>query len=168
MNATMRASGRAWKLGDLVNIDEICATRYITKGRGVWADHTFESLIPGFRERARPGDVVVAGEGFAYGMGHDHPILGMQDCGIAGVVAKSFGPQFYRACIAHGMPLLETTDDLEDVQDGTAVEADFATGRLVVGEPGRVVQCVALEGTALEIVQAGNLAAFLRRELQSA
>ena len=61
--------GRCWRLGDLVNIDEICATRYLMQSREVWAERTFELLIPNFRERAQPGDVVVAGAGFAYGGG---------------------------------------------------------------------------------------------------
>jgi 3-isopropylmalate/(R)-2-methylmalate dehydratase small subunit len=160
--------GRVWRLGDLVNIDEVCATRHLTKTRDVWAEYTFEGLIPGFRERVHAGDVVIAGSGFAYGMGHDHPILGMMECGIFGVIAKSFGPQFYRACIAHGMPLMEVDEELADVVDGSTVEADFEAGRLLIEDTGRVVQCVPLGGTALEIVQSGNLVSFLRGELQSA
>jgi 3-isopropylmalate/(R)-2-methylmalate dehydratase small subunit len=159
--------GRVWRLGDLINIDQVCATRYLMKTHDVWAAHTFEDLIPAFRERVSPGDIVVAGHGFAYGMGHDHPIVGMRRCGIFGVVARSFGPQFYRAAIAHGMPLMEA-DALDELVDGACVEADFATGRVVVEETGSVTQCTPLEGTALEIVQAGNLASYLREELRLA
>ena len=158
--------GRVWRLGDLVNIDQICATRYLTKTVDVWAEHTFEELIPGFRAAASPGDVVVAGRGFAYGMGHDHPILGLRECGIYGVVAESFGPQFYRAAIAHGMPLMES-GDLEAVTDGAVVTADFAHGTVTLEETGDVATCAPLAGTALEIIRAGNLASFLRAELKA-
>ena len=164
MTDHLRTRGRVWLLGDLVNIDQICATRYLTQSREVWADHTFEELIPGFRQTAQDGDIVVAGEGFAYGMGHDHPILGMRECGIFGVVAKSFGPQFYRASIAHGMPLMELSDTSR-FQDGMTVEADFGAGVVTAIESGETITCVPLEGPALEIVSAGNLVSFLRDQL---
>jgi 3-isopropylmalate/(R)-2-methylmalate dehydratase small subunit len=162
MTAQLLTRGRVWLFGDLVNIDQICATRYLTQSHDVWADHTFEELIPDFRQEARQGDIVVAGEGFAYGMGHDHPIVGMRECGVFGVIAKSFGPQFYRAAIAHGMPLMEVADT-SSFHHGMTVEADFGSGRVQLD--GETIVCTPLDGPALEIVRAGNLVSFLRQEL---
>jgi 3-isopropylmalate/(R)-2-methylmalate dehydratase small subunit len=165
LNEQLTRRGRAWVVGDLVQIDAICATKYLTHGPEVWAEHTFEELIPDFAKRVHPGDLLVAGTGFGFGMGHDHPILGLARCGIAGIIAPSFGFQFYRAAVAHCMPLLETIESLAVIEEGVEIEADFRAGSVEVVATGQIIRGRPLEGPVLEIIEAGGLVRFLRNEL---
>jgi 3-isopropylmalate/(R)-2-methylmalate dehydratase small subunit len=59
----------------------------------------------GFRAAVRPGDVLVAGHNFGYGHPHYPAMKAMRHMGIAGVIAESFSPGFYRGEISMGFPL---------------------------------------------------------------
>ena len=67
---------------------------------------TMTSYDPDFRKGVRKGDLLVAGHNFGYGHPHYPAMKAMRHLGIAGVIAESFSPGFYRGEISMGFPLM--------------------------------------------------------------
>ena len=57
-----------------------------------------------FARQVRPGDLLVGNVNFGYGHPHYPPMIAMRKLGIAGVLAESFAPGYWRGEIAMGFP----------------------------------------------------------------
>jgi hypothetical protein len=55
-------------------------------------------------QKVQPGDLLVGNHNFGYGHPHYPPMIGMRHLGIAGVIAESFSPGYWRGEIAMGFP----------------------------------------------------------------
>ena len=60
---------------------------------------------PDFGEKIRPGDILVAGRGFAYGHPHPMSMRGLKQWGIDTIIAQSFYQCFFRGEMAAGAKL---------------------------------------------------------------
>jgi 3-isopropylmalate dehydratase small subunit len=80
--------------------------------------------------------------------------------GVAGIVAASFGRQFFRNCINNGLPGVEC--ELPGIEAGDEIEIDLMLGRVAV--PGRSIvrEVPPLPAAAQAILSAGGLAPFLK------
>ena len=67
---------------------------------------TMTSQDPDFRQLVRRGDLLIGGQNFGYGHPHYPAMKAMRYLGIAGVVAESFSPGFFRGEISMGFPLM--------------------------------------------------------------
>ena len=161
----MRSRGRVWKFGDFLDAEEICATQYFPLAPLELRKHVFEILRPEFGEKVAPGDLIVGGRGFGAGAGHDHCNVALKSTGVAGVIAVSFGTQFYRHSVDHAMPLIRAEDAFTAIADGDDVEVDFLSGEIVNHSSGTTILGGPLEGTQLEIVMAGGLIPYLRERM---
>jgi len=65
-----------------------------------------EAFDPDFARVVRTGDFLVGGKNFGYGHPHYPPMKAMRHLGIAGVIAESFSPGFWRGEISMGFPLV--------------------------------------------------------------
>lgn len=103
-----KITGRVWKFGDNIDTDQIIPAEYlVTADKKELGNHAFEKFRPEFREKVRPGDVIVAGRNFGCGSSREHAPLALLGCGIKCVIAKSFARIFYRNSINLGLPLIE-------------------------------------------------------------
>jgi 3-isopropylmalate dehydratase small subunit len=153
--------GKARLLGDDINTDLHCSSKYHPgRDNAYVAQHAFEQLAPGFASRFGKGDVIVAGKNFGNNSSREQAVHILHLMGVAGVVAVSFGRQFYRNCINNGMAGAEC--DLAGVQDGDEVEIDLAGGRVAVAARGLVREVPALPAAAQAIISAGGLIPFLK------
>jgi 3-isopropylmalate/(R)-2-methylmalate dehydratase small subunit len=159
-------SGRAWRFGDDVSIEQISPLRYMLapKGRG---RACMKSLRPDFAEADKDGDLIVAGRMFGHGPGHDHAILAIREAGIVGVVATSFAPQFFRHAIGHGLLVAQCAQAADMADDGDEVSVDFDAGRGTNVTTGVEFTAVVPEGPAREIIAAGGLVPFLKATLNA-
>ncbi|MDK2373106.1 MAG: 3-isopropylmalate dehydratase small subunit [Candidatus Korarchaeota archaeon] len=123
----MRIRGRAWRLGDHITTDHIIPGRLKYKVRTLeeMRQYVFNDLIPGFSERVRPNDVIVAGRNFGYGSSREHAARLLKLVGVGAVVAESFARIFYRNAINVGLPLVEARVEAED---GDEMEVDLREG----------------------------------------
>ena len=64
------------------------------------------SYDPGFSSSVQKGDLLVGGANFGYGHPHYPAMRAMRHLGIAGVIAESFSPGFFRGEISMGFPLI--------------------------------------------------------------
>ena len=84
----MSITGRVWKYGDNVDTDAIIPARYLnTTSEAELAAHCMEDHDPGFAERVRPGDIIVAGTNFGCGSSREHAPVAIKAAGIGCVIA---------------------------------------------------------------------------------
>ena len=153
--------GKARLLGDEINTDIHCSSKYHPGRDSAYvAQHAFEQLVPGFASRFAKGDVIVAGRNFGNNSSREQAVHILRVMGAAGIVAVSFGRQFYRNCINNGMPAVEC--DLAGIEEGNEVEIDLAGGRVAVPARGLVREVPALPAAAQAIISAGGLIPFLQ------
>ncbi|MCC7079930.1 MAG: 3-isopropylmalate dehydratase [Burkholderiales bacterium] len=129
-----RLQGRCYRLGHNVpHAGGVIPDRLITSREfdpQKLVPHLFEETDPGFHERARAGDIIVAGRRF--GMGPKmNGYIAMQALGL-GLVCESMPYLAYRAAIGCGVRVLtDCTDVTEACATGDALEVDFAQGLFV-------------------------------------
>lgn len=158
MNAVIR--GKARLLGDDINTDLHCSSKYHPgRDNAYVAQHAFEQLSPGFASRFGKGDVIVAGRNFGNNSSREQAVHILRLMGVSGIVAASFGRQFFRNCINNGMPGVECV--LPGIEDGDAIEIDLTEGRVAVPSRGLAREVPPLPAAAREILAAGGLIPFL-------
>ncbi len=159
-------TGRAWRFGDDVSIEQISPLRFMLapEGRGRTC---MRSLRPEFAAAEKDGDLIVAGRMFGHGPGHDHAILAIREAGIAGVVATSFAPQFFRHAIGHGL-LVAQCPQAMDIAEGDELTVDFDAGWCRNVTTGGTYTALVPEGPARDIVAAGGLVPYLKARLRTA
>ncbi|MBI2508536.1 MAG: 3-isopropylmalate dehydratase small subunit, partial [Betaproteobacteria bacterium] len=100
--------GRAHLLGDGINTDLNCSSKYLPgKDNAYVAQHAYEQVAPGFASRFKSGDVIVAGKNFGINSSREQAVHIMRMMGVAAIVARSFGRQFFRNAVNNGLPVIE-------------------------------------------------------------
>ncbi|MDR5698042.1 MAG: 3-isopropylmalate dehydratase small subunit, partial [Armatimonadota bacterium] len=149
-----------------VDTDLIIAGRYlVTTEPAELAEHLFEDLDPGLRQRIRPGDVVVAGENFGQGSSREHAPLALVGAGVAAVVAASYARIFYRNAFNNGLLLLECPEASRAVQDGDELEIDPHTGEIRNLTRGEVYRARPIPPFMQELTRLGGIIPYVRRRL---
>ena len=89
--------------------------------------HLFEETDPGFHERCKPGDIIVAGSNF--GMGPKmNGYIAMQALGL-GLVCESMPFLAYRAAVGCGLRVMtDCVNATEICETGDELEVDFRNG----------------------------------------
>ena len=170
MNWTMQ--GRCWKFGDNLSLDDdiLEFAKVFVEGVRVsdpeyLKKHVFTNLIPDFSERAKPGDIVVAGKRFGQGNPHIYGLLGMAGLGV-GLIAESVPHFTYRMIVAAGLPTLPFFNDIgAHVEDGDELRVDFRTGE--VENLSRSVRCASdpLPDALRDIIELGGFLPALKKRL---
>jgi 3-isopropylmalate dehydratase small subunit len=154
--------GTAHLLGDDINTDIHCSSKYFPgKDNAYVAQRVFEQLVPGFAARVKPGDVVVAGRNFGINSSREQAVHVLRTLGVAAIVARTFGRQFFRNCINNGLPAVEC--DLDGIVQGDAIEIDLAAGRVALPQRGIAREVPPLPATVQALLAAGGLIPFLKQ-----
>jgi 3-isopropylmalate dehydratase small subunit len=152
--------GKAHLLGDDINTDIHCSSKYHPgRDNAFVAQHAFEKLSPGFAARFAKGGIIVAGRNFGNNSSREQAVNILRLMGVAGIVAASFGRQFFRNCINNGLPVVEC--DLA-VANGDEIEFDLAAGRVAVPARSLMREVPPLPGEVRAILAAGGLIPFLK------
>ena len=154
-----RLQGRCYRLGHHVPHaggvipDRLITSREVDPQKLI--PHLFEETDPGFHERARPGDIIVAGRKF--GMGPKmNGYIAMQALGL-GLVCDSMPYLAYRAAIGCGVRVLtDCTGVTELCATGEELEVDFAAGLFVNRTRGLERRFPPLPEALQEIVAVGG------------
>jgi 3-isopropylmalate/(R)-2-methylmalate dehydratase small subunit len=161
--------GRAWQVGDNVDTDQIIAGRYLSLtdpeelGR-----HCFEGTYPELAEGFAQGDLIVAGENLGCGSSREHAVVALKAKGVTCIVAGSFARIFFRNCVNLGLLPLECPSAVEGIEAGDEVSVDLVAGRIENISKGLVFDVKPLPPFLEQIVAAGNLTAYVRRQLSGA
>jgi 3-isopropylmalate/(R)-2-methylmalate dehydratase small subunit len=159
--------GKAWRYGANVDTDVIIPARYLTSyDPAELGRHCLEDLDPGFAERVRPGDMVVAEENFGSGSSREHAPLALKGCGVSCVIASSFARIFYRNAINVGLPILECPEAVADIETGHRLRVDLERGTIENLDTGKIFQSTPFPESVREIIAAGGLVEYVKGKLE--
>jgi len=160
-------SGRIWKFGDNVNTDDITPSPYLAiLDPNELAEHVMENLKPGFAGEVQKGDIIVAGKNFGCGSSREHAPVALKASGISLVVARTFARIFYRNSINLGLPLLESRELYDMVEEGDTIEANLGKGEITTTS-GNIIKTNPLPENVLGILEAGGLVNKVRHILEA-
>jgi 3-isopropylmalate/(R)-2-methylmalate dehydratase small subunit len=164
----MKLVGRATKLGDDVDTNDIVPTRFLMYSDPVeLAKYLFCEVDPVFRERVQPGDVVVAGDNFGCGSSREHAVLALKGAGVIGIVADSFARIFFRNAITVGMPVLECPGVGDIFSEGDEIEIDIGAGTVRNLRTHQLLRGLPLAEFMVEMIEAGGLLSWTHMQRQS-
>lgn len=160
----MKTQGKVFKYGANVDTDVIIPARYLnTSDPDELAAHCMEDLDATFRERVRPGDVIVAGANFGCGSSREHAPIAIKASGIGCVIAPSFARIFYRNAINMGLPILESAEAAAAIEDGAEVSVDFDQGVIRDLTRGQTYQARPFPAFIKKIIAADGLVGYISR-----
>ena len=161
----MIIKGRVWKFGDNIDTDIIIPAQYLAHtDPATLGSHCMEPLAPDFSKKAKPGDIIVAGQNFGCGSSREHAPIAILALGIPLVIAKSFARIFYRNAFNKGLALLET-DIFDMVKEGDVVEADLTSGTIKIGTEARTAKPI--PPFMVQLINSGGLIEYLKRQLEA-
>ena len=161
----MFIQGKARRVGDNVNTDQMYPTRYTSIVEdSEMAKHCMEDYDPDLIKRMDPGDVLVAGVGFGCGSSREHAPKSVKAAGFSCVVAKGFSRIFYRNAINIGLPIIECPEAAKAIAAGDEVEVDFDSGVITDKTTGQSFQGQAFPEFMQKIITAGGLVNYINQK----
>ncbi|MGX6447965.1 LeuD/DmdB family oxidoreductase small subunit, partial [Patulibacter sp. S7RM1-6] len=155
----------AWVFGDDFDIDLIVGVQNIKRYEPDFLREVcMADFEPGFADRVRPGDVLVAGRNFGYGHPHYPSMVAMRLLGIAAVVAESYAPGFWRGETFNGMPLLRCPGIADATARGDRLRIAWTTGEVANRTTGATLTAEVPPARVAAIWRAGGSLNLLRRE----
>lgn len=159
---TNNVQGTAHVYGDNIDTDRIIPGKYTkTLDLQSLADHVLEDLDPEFRQKMRPGDVLVAGDNFGCGSSREQAPVALQVAGVSLVIARYYARIFFRNAINIGLPVMEIHD--HDIASGDQIEADLKSGVVKNLSTGKTYQAAPLPEVMFRILQEGGLVNYLKK-----
>lgn len=158
-------TGRCWCVGhDVPHMGGVVPMRIVSEMRMDPKEiipHLFEASDPGFHERCRPGELIVAGRNF--GMGAKmQGYIAMKALGL-GLVCESMSFLAYREAIGIGLPVLTgCTDVLSACAQGDVLDVNFQTGLLLNTTRGTRHQFEPVPVALQEVLSSGGTTGWLR------
>jgi 3-isopropylmalate/(R)-2-methylmalate dehydratase small subunit len=163
----MNIRGRAWKFGANVDTDVIIPVRYLTSIDPVeLGKHCLEGIDPEFAKSVQPGDIIVAAENFGCGSSREHAPVAIKGAGVGCVIAATFARIFFRNALNIGLPIVESAEAAQRIEQGDVVEVDVAAGRIVDHTKGETYQAAPFPPFVQELIAAGGLVPYVARRLQ--
>lgn len=127
----MLLKGRTWKFGDDINTDVIIPARYLnTSDPNELAAHVMEDADENFSSKVKRGDMLVAGKNFGCGSSREHAPLAIKGAGIQAVIAGSFARIFYRNAFNIGLPIFESSETVDSIENGDEIEINPDSGMI--------------------------------------
>ena len=152
------------KFGDNINTDDIIPAVYlVTTDEKELAKHCFEKFAPGFIGKVKEGDIIVAGENFGCGSSREHAPRAIKGLGISCIIAKSFARIFYRNAINIGLPIVECSPIVDEVDEGDTVEVKLKEGMLGTMKRRKTYHFTPYPKFLSQIVSAGGLMKYAKR-----
>lgn len=163
----MKVSGKVFIYGDNIDTDVIIPARHLTSADPEHLkEHCMEDIDKSFKDRVKPGDIMVAGKNFGCGSSREHAPVAIKASGISLVIANDFARIFYRNSINVGLPILECPEAAAGIKEGDEVEADFDTGVITDKTTGESFQAKAFPEFIKNIMASGGLVGYTESELR--
>ena len=166
MTMEMHIEGRARRLGDDINTDYIIAStrKRDTLDENVLKRYLLETVDLSFAASVRPGDLLVAGRNFGCGSAMEIAATVILAAGIPMVLAESFSRTFYRNAVNNGLVPVECATT--GIREGDILAIDIVDGAIRVSDRagGREIAAAPIAGIMLDILAAGGLVPYVRRQ----
>ena len=162
----MIIKGRVWKFGADIDTDAIIPARYLnTSDPKELAKHVMEDADSSFPKKVKIGDIIVADKNFGCGSSREHAPIAIKAAGIQAVVAKSFARIFYRNSFNIGLPIFESPEAADDIQEGDEIEIDADTGIIKNLTRSKQYQAKPIPPFMQELIAAGGLVEWTKNKI---
>ena len=125
------------------------------------ASVAMESFEPDFRSQIRAGDLLIGNTNFGYGHPHYPPMIAMRHIGIAGVIAESFSPGYWRGEIAMGFPQISCPGILKTVDRWDELEVDWSACEVRNLTKKTEIAFEPMSESDMQMLEAGGLVGYL-------
>jgi len=160
--------GKTWKYGDNVDTDAIIPARYLNmSSEQELAAHCMEDIDVSFVDDVNVGDMIVAGKNFGCGSSREHAPVAIKGSGVSCVIAETFARIFYRNALNIGLPILECPEAAQAIEAGQEIQVDLESGMIQNLATGQTYQATAYPTFMLNLIAAGGLIAYTRKQLQA-
>jgi len=122
-----------------------------------------QSYDQDFQSKVRIGDLIIGADNFGYGHPHYPPMRAMRHLGIAGVIAESFSPGYWRGEISMGFPQVSCPGILGHVQRWDDIEVDWAAGLVRNLTQNKELAFEPLSRADRQMLEAGGLVPYLKQ-----
>lgn len=154
----MNIRGKAHKYGENIDTDGILPGRYLNiSSPEELGKHCMEDMDKDFRDRVKPGDVVVGRKNYGCGSSREHAPVAIKANGVACVVADSFARIFFRNAINIALPLVECPEFAAITETGDDVEIDLKAGKATNHTKGKTFVFSNYPESMMAILDAGGL-----------
>jgi 3-isopropylmalate dehydratase small subunit len=161
----MKLEGRIWKFGSDIDTDAIIPARYLNQSDpGELAKHAMEDERPEFIKGVKKGDILLADKNFGCGSSREHAPLALKAAGISCIIAKSFARIFFRNSFNLGLPLLESPEASDSINDGDRVRVDLNRGEIIDQTQNKKFSATPIPPFMQELLQDGGLIPHLRKK----
>lgn len=125
----MKITGAVLKYGDNVDTDVIIPARFLnTNVVEEYSKHCMEDIDADFLNKLKKGDIVVAGKNFGCGSSREHAPVSLKAVGVSCIIAENFARIFYRNSINVGLPIFESEEAVNAIEEGHRLEVDSEKG----------------------------------------
>jgi 3-isopropylmalate/(R)-2-methylmalate dehydratase small subunit len=164
----MVIKGRTWVFGADIDTDAIIPARYLnTSDPGELARHVMEDADREFPQKVASGDIIVAGKNFGCGSSREHAPIAIKAAGIQAVVAKSFARIFFRNAINIGLPIFESPEASEGIEEGDVIEIDADKGVISNLTKEEQYRAKPIPSFMQELISAGGLIEWTRKRIEA-
>jgi len=154
----MKFKGRAWKFGPNIDTDAIIPARYLNvTDPEELAQHCMENENVRFGQEVKEGDMIVAETNFGCGSSREHAPIAIKAKGISCVIAKTFARIFYRNAFNMGLPIIESNEAVDGIQDGNELEVDLEKGEIKNETTGQHFKASPIPPLMQQIIDDGGL-----------
>jgi 3-isopropylmalate/(R)-2-methylmalate dehydratase small subunit len=126
---------------------------------------SMKEFDPGFAAQVRPGDLLVGGGNFGYGHPHYPAMKLMRHWGVAGVIADSFAPNYWRHEMNMAFPQIACPGIRVIAERWDEIEIDWTRGCVVNHTRNRELPFEPFARSDLEILAIGGFIPWLKREV---
>lgn len=159
----MNFAGKVYKFGNDIDTDAIIPARYLnTSDPAELAKHCMEDADASFPAKVISGDIIVAEKNFGCGSSREHAPIAIKAAGVSCVIAKSFARIFYRNAINIGLPILESQEAVDNINEGDKLEVQLETGTIINLTSGKQYQATPFPPFMQEIMAKGGLINYVK------
>ena len=158
--------GKVWKFGDNINTTDIQPGEMFKSASYTRREIAFAAIRPGWKDKVKPGDCIIAGENFGFGSHRSSANDVMKDLEIGCIVANSIARIYYRNAIAIGFPAFPCPGVSAIFDEGDEIELDIYKGLVTNLTNGQSIQGKPYPPQLLEILQGGGMMPLLVERAQ--
>lgn len=154
--------GKALKLGDNVDTDQIIGAAHLTLASvSEMVPYMFENEPNVVKHFAR-GDILVGGDNFGCGSSREQAPAVLREAGVAAILARSFARIFFRNAINLGLPVFEC-DRVDEIDNLDRLQLDDEAGVVRNVTRRREYPIAPLPAFLKPIMRAGGVVNYLAR-----
>ncbi|HEY5425725.1 MAG TPA: 3-isopropylmalate dehydratase small subunit [Candidatus Tumulicola sp.] len=158
--------GHAHKYGKNVDTDVIIPGKYCNiVDEAELGKHALEGLDPQYATRMKAGDIIVADRNFGCGSSREVAPIAIKGSGTAAVIAKSFARIFYRNALNIGLPIFESDEAVDGIENGDEIEVEPASGIVRNITKGTEYRAAEFPPFMRSLIDAGGLVPYVEKRL---